>query len=764
MKIEKRITATILSLCLLMGLVFVPVRAQEVDGSGHRGDACNNGITTVKTPVSKEKSGLLWANCLGNPSFWEYPGPPTIANEYIYTYCTNKIYKLDKLTGEILEEKEMAGSKAFGGAWGSTYFPLTYGDGKIFAALEGGRIQAFDADTLESLWVYTDESANDKTYASSPLVYEDRKVYVGFDAPNGAPFVCVSSEDGTLVWNTTEDGSFNWDGAAIVGNYVIYANSLGNVICRNKINGESVDKLEINFGEIKTSVCYDNGKIYCMTGRAVLVVADFDESSGKFSNLKTINCSTYGQGSTSTPVVYNGIVYAGVGSWGSGKVVAVDPAEEEILWAIEEPSFPQGSILLSNAYEKEGYLYLYITYNGEPGGINVVKVKPNGSEPEQSELFDAAEYANFCMASVISDAEGTLYYKNDSGNIMAIATTDKIAVTETEKKIANIPYEEDITLDDENDINAARISYDALTDEQKGLVSTDSILVLLDAESRIQVLKVDKTLGELPDVGQITLQNEKAVFEARKQYNVLTREQKKELSPENVWNLLDAERKLSQLKEAENNVARKIAAEKDLQAAEKVEKQIESIGTVTLSKVDTVKLVKEQYDKLTKNQKSLISVEAIVTLKEAVAASDNYIKDAKTNAYYKVTKTGRNGTVTYIKPITKKTSVVIPVTIPVKGHLYKVTAISAKAFRKNTTVKKVTIGKNVSRIGKEAFYGCKNLKKVQIKSLKLSSKSVGSKSFKGIDKKAKMKVPKSKVESYAKWVKTKGSASIKVTR
>ena len=34
--------------------------------------------------------------------------------------------------------------------------PPTYAEGMIFVGLSKGRVQAFNAETLESLWVYTD--------------------------------------------------------------------------------------------------------------------------------------------------------------------------------------------------------------------------------------------------------------------------------------------------------------------------------------------------------------------------------------------------------------------------------------------------------------------------------------------------------------------------------------------------------------------------------------------------------------------------------
>ena len=55
------------------------------------------------------------------------------------------------------------------------------------------------------------------------------------------------------------------------------------------------------------------------------------------------------------------------------------------------------------------------------------------------------------------------------------------------------------------------------------------------------------------------------------------------------------------------------------------------------------------------------------------------------------------------------------------------------------------------------LYNCKKLKKITVKGTKL--KSVGAKAFKGIHKKATIKVPKSKLKAYKKLMKQKGQAS-----
>lgn len=57
------------------------------------------------------------------------------------------------------------------------------------------------------------------------------------------------------------------------------------------------------------------------------------------------------------------------------------------------------------------------------------------------------------------------------------------------------------------------------------------------------------------------------------------------------------------------------------------------------------------------------------------------------------------------------------------------------------------------RLLKNAFKGCKKLKKVTIKAAKL--KSIGKNAFKGIYKKATFKVPKKQLKKYKKLIKKK---------
>ena len=84
--------------------------------------------------------------------------------------------------------------------------------------------------------------------------------------------------------------------------------------------------------------------------------------------------------------------------------------------------------------------------------------------------------------------------------------------------------------------------------------------------------------------------------------------------------------------------------------------------------------------------------------------------------------------------------------VKIDGVVYKVTEIGKNAFKKNKKIRKVIIGKYVSKIDKGAFAGCKKLKVVNIKSKRL--KIVGNKAFYKNAKKIKFKFPKGKKKVY----------------
>ena len=115
---------------------------------------------------------------------------------------------------------------------------------------------------------------------------------------------------------------------------------------------------------------------------------------------------------------------------------------------------------------------------------------------------------------------------------------------------------------------------------------------------------------------------------------------------------------------------------------------------------------------------------------------------------YKVTKAGAE--VSLIKTNKKAKRMTIPAVIKVNGVTYKVTSIGTKAFNGSKKLTKVTVGTNIKKISNNAFFKCKSLKMVTIKSVLLTKKTANKKAFKGVNKKMVIKVPKKVKKAYVK--------------
>lgn len=115
---------------------------------------------------------------------------------------------------------------------------------------------------------------------------------------------------------------------------------------------------------------------------------------------------------------------------------------------------------------------------------------------------------------------------------------------------------------------------------------------------------------------------------------------------------------------------------------------------------------------------------------------------------YKVIKAGAE--VSLVGTNKNAKSVTIPAVIKVKGVTYKVTSIGTKAFNGSKKLSKVTIGANIKKISNNAFYKCKSLKTVTIKSVLLTNKTASKRAFKGVGKKMVIKVPKKVKKAYVK--------------
>lgn len=101
------------------------------------------------------------------------------------------------------------------------------------------------------------------------------------------------------------------------------------------------------------------------------------------------------------------------------------------------------------------------------------------------------------------------------------------------------------------------------------------------------------------------------------------------------------------------------------------------------------------------------------------------------------------------------TSVSIAKTVKINGVTYKVTKIGKNAFKGCKYLKKITIGSNVKKIEKGAFANCRKLASINMKKAN-GITSIGSKAFSKINSKAKVSVPSKKLSKYTRMLKKAG--------
>lgn len=441
----------------------------------------NNGVTETATPTDDATANLKWASKYGS-GYSAAPTPPLILDDKLYVGSGNKILEIDKETGEKLRE-----SDAMYGNVGYAMNPVLYAEGKLFVQVGNGVVQAIDLKTLKCLW-HTEKIGGQTV---SPISYTqvDGKGYIytgtwGLGERSDGTYFCVAIDDENITTDTennkgggktkatewtftpsiddkalvgTENAQrgFYWAGAYACENYIAVGTDDGtnegdytaNAVfyTLNPKTGKIIDRIDKIKGDIRTTVVFDNGHLYFSTKGGTLYKVDVDEN-GNLSNESYIDL---GGMTTAAPLVYKNKIYIGVCGPGgqfnpdgghSFKVVSNEGtlSENSLMYELPIPGYPQAAALLSTAYEDEdfdgdgkadGRVYLYFTYNSNPGGIYYTYDTTEATEALDmgKELYIPEEdKQQYCISTICADDEGTLYYKNDSCYLMAVETNPAV--------------------------------------------------------------------------------------------------------------------------------------------------------------------------------------------------------------------------------------------------------------------------------------------------------------------------------------------------
>ena len=416
-----------------------PLPDYDGDWTSFRGSDTNMGIVSAQTPISAADTEEYWVTD-GSGSYSSSVTPPLIINGYLYVQSGRKVLKIDPNNGSVEATGALIGSSSF------TTNPLGYGDGMIFAAIDGddgnGCIQALNAETLRSLWISEKVSGQ----MISPITYHNGYIYTGTwnsETETGTYFALPVTDQNTsstnetqdVLWRVTHKGGFYWAGAYATDKYVVFGSDDGSgetsssasavLYSVDPLTGRTISTLTGIVGDIRSTIAYDNGYVYFTTKGGYFYKAAVS-NDGTLSNLTSFKMAYM---ATGTPVVYGGVAFVTCGGAdqfnSTGTVYAVNIATMEEIGKTTTPAYVQASMLLSTAYESSGKLYLYAANNGVTGTISVItydKVKRSLTcadlyTPTPANSSDPNEY---CLCAPICDANGTIYFKNDSGRLFAI--------------------------------------------------------------------------------------------------------------------------------------------------------------------------------------------------------------------------------------------------------------------------------------------------------------------------------------------------------
>lgn len=541
-------------LLLLLGMAWIAFASdsyateRDVEWGQYQNSPTNNGVIgEIETPATYNETALKWSRKMVSGYTTSFT-PPLIIDGYLYTASSTHVYRINKNTGEVVKESaELLLNVGYG------LNPITYDadNDQLYVPILKGRVQCLDAETLQSKWI-SEEYRYSQTL--SPISYIDGCVYTGIwetETKDGV-FFCLDAATGETKWKyvPSEHGEskhgFYWAGCYVDDNYVVVGSDDGadntfaeagaypesaTVYSFDRRTGAVVDKISGIKGDIRSTVVYDGGHIYFVSKGGRLYKTSFG-ADGKFSNTSYIQLQVKGKSGsdmvdammTSPPVIHNGRIYVGAAGAGGqfnadgGHMFAVirddgTLSDSSLIYTVPVSGYPQAPPILSTATENtDGKVRLYFTFNAYPGGIYCLEdsASATASSHSNAQLLFRPEVSmqQYCISPLCCDREGTFYYKNDSGNLFAVAL-NKAYLNDISVKYGNTelaweyPFEPGIlnySLQAPNDAAAVDVRLDVpegMAAKVNGEDYTGSkISVAVGEDAAAIPVTVSKTVGE----------------------------------------------------------------------------------------------------------------------------------------------------------------------------------------------------------------------------------------------------------------------------
>ena len=405
----------------------------------------NAAVENVSTPTGALASSWTFDWKAYSGSAYPNASEPIVVNGNVYLAVNKRLLKIDAESGKVLAESNL--KKAVG----YTSRPI-YANGLVIVPLDGGAVQALTADALTTVWVT--DSVSRTAQSNSQLTVDGNYLYVGTvdvdygtSTYNNGHLTRINILTGAVSWqHVNADEGYYWTGATVGDDFVLVPTSAGTVEMLSKSSGDVLGKVSV--GAVVNSTCVlsaDGSHAYLISrdGKLhVLAISDGDsrdaDAASRITEERVVDLGL--TGCACAPTMHDGKLIVGGEANGSAALAIIDLNNDfdTTLVTTADGSQLTAGILggikgapLVSAQADGTYVYFTVNYGESPDFVNYTSgggvYRYKLGDAEASGVFSAAGHYNCCDSPIACDAQGNLYYINDSGTLFKLNAGVKVS-------------------------------------------------------------------------------------------------------------------------------------------------------------------------------------------------------------------------------------------------------------------------------------------------------------------------------------------------
>lgn len=402
----------------------------------------NAAVENVSTPTGALASSWTFDWKAYSGSAYPNASEPIVVNGNVYLAVNKRLLKIDAESGKVLAESKL---KA---AVGYTSRPI-YANGLVVVPLNGGAVQALTADALTTVWIT--DAVSDVAQSNSQMTVDGNYLYVGTvdvdygtSTYNNGHLTRINILTGAVSWqHVNADEGYYWTGATVGDDFVLVPTSAGTVEMISKSSGDVLGSVSVGAIVNSTCVLSDDGSHAYLISRDgklhVLAISDGDsrdaDAASRITEERVVDLGL--TGCACAPTMHDGKLIVGGEVAGGSALAIIDLANDfasTLISSADGSALPTGGIKgapLVSTQADGTYAYFTVNYGESSdyvnytsgGGVYRYKV----GDAEASGVFSATGHNNYCDSPIACDAQGNLYYINDSGTLFKLNAGVKVS-------------------------------------------------------------------------------------------------------------------------------------------------------------------------------------------------------------------------------------------------------------------------------------------------------------------------------------------------